>query len=184
MTSSYPGGRVLWLTGLSGAGKSTLAQMLDAWLKEQGIHPVMLDGDAIRDMLPPELAGHDRASRLRIAGFNARLCRFLAHQGLTVICPTISMFHEIQAWNRDNIPGYVEIFLDAPIDLVKTRDPKGIYRRYERGEASEVVGLDIRAEYPLAPDIRLSMDGNTPIAASFDTLISALNGHFHGRHHG
>jgi cytidine diphosphoramidate kinase len=179
--TAQPGGRVLWLTGLSGSGKTTLAHLLDRWLKDQGIHPVMLDGDAIRDLLL-EPAGHDRNTRLRIAGFNARLCSFLAHQGLTVICPTISMFHEIQAWNRDNIPGYVEIFLDAPIDVVKARDPKGIYRRFEQGEASEVVGLDIRAEFPREPDIHLSMDGSTSVAASFQTLINTLNGRFHGRH--
>lgn len=181
MTSSYPGGRVLWLTGLSGAGKTTLAHMLDHRLKAWGIHSVMLDGDTIRDMLL-EPAGHDRASRLKIASFNARLCRFLAQQGLTVICPTISLFHEIQAWNRANIPGYVEIFLDAPVEVVQTRDPKGIYQRFRQGEAKDVVGLDLKAEFPLAPDIYLPMDGSTPITASFETLINTLNGYFHGMH--
>ncbi|MBS1189590.1 MAG: adenylyl-sulfate kinase [Rhodocyclaceae bacterium] len=180
--SLIPGGCVLWLTGLSGSGKTTLARQLDLWLKSRGIHPVMLDGDAIRDLLL-EPAGHDRATRLRIARFNARLCRFLSSQGLTVICPTISMFNEIQSWNRDNIPGYIEIFLDAPIDVVRARDPKGIYHRFERGEASEVVGLDIQAEFPQSPDIRLPMDRHISIESSFATLTSLLNGHLYGRNH-
>jgi adenylylsulfate kinase len=171
------GGKVFWITGLSGSGKTTLARRLDLWIKARGIHPVMLDGDAIRDVLL-EPAGHDRASRLRIARFNARLCRFLASQGLVVICPTISMFHEIQDWNREHISGYVEIFLDAPIDLVGERDPKGIYHRYARGEAHEVVGLDIPAEYPTRPDIRLVMDRCTTIDNSFNILTKELQGHF------
>lgn len=175
--SATSGGKVFWITGLSGSGKSTLARRLDSWIKAHGIHPVMLDGDAIRDVLL-EPAGHDRASRLRIARFNARLCRFLAGQGLAVICPTISMFHEIQDWNREHIPGYVEIFLDVPIDLVVERDPKGIYHRFAQGEAHEVVGLDIPAEYPVQPDIRLVMDRGTTIEHSFDSLTRELQGHF------
>ena len=166
-------GRVYWLTGLSGAGKSTLAAQLDIWFKSKGIHPVMLDGDAIRDLLLDTL-GHDRDTRLRIAKFNARLCRFLSLQGLTVICPTISLFHEVQAWNRENIPGYVEIFLDVPMDVIRAGDPKGIYAKYSRGEVRDVVGLDIKAEFPLNPDIRLGRTGDQDIASTVSALCSKL----------
>lgn len=88
------------------------------------------------------------------------------------------MFDEVRAWNRENVPGYIEIFLDAPIDLVSDRDPKGIYHRYARGEAREVVGLDIPAEYPTTPDIRIVMEQGTTIGDSFHILTKELQGHF------
>lgn len=148
--------RVYWLTGLSGSGKSTLAEYLEMWLRERGQTPVMLDGDAIRDLVL-EPSAHDRESRLRVARFNARLCRFLVTQGQTVICPTISLFHDVQRWNRENIPGYVEIFIDVPLDVIRRRDPKGLYSAYDQGKMRDVVGLDIPAEFPQKPDITLEV---------------------------
>lgn len=166
--------QVFWITGLSGSGKSTIAEMLRCWLAERGIHAVMLDGDAIRDLVL-DGGGHDRNSRLRIARFNARLCRFLGGQGLTVICPTISLFHEVQAWNREHIPGYVEILLDVPMQELHRRDPKGIYARAKSGELQDVVGLDIRAEYPIAPDFVLQHYEGVTVEQSFEALASWMN---------
>lgn len=148
-------GRVFWITGLSGAGKSTLARALYEALRAAGVRPVLLDGDAIRELLL-EPAGHDRAARLNIARFNGRLCRLVASQGIDVICPTISLFHECQRWNRANIARYVEILLDVPLNVVAERDAKGIYARARAGQEKNVVGLDIVAETPESPDIVFS----------------------------
>lgn len=153
ITADRPAGRVYWITGLSGAGKSTLAGLLTAALRTAGRWAVQVDGDAVREMLL-ESPGHDRASRLRIAQTYGRMCRFLSLQGLDVVCPTISMFHDIQAWNRTNIPNYFEIFLDLPFDLLQQRDNKNIYRRALAGELRNVVGVDIDPEFPLRPDIK------------------------------
>jgi adenylylsulfate kinase len=172
-THATGSGRVYWITGLSGSGKTTIAHGLEAWLKRSGTQPIMLDGDAIRDLLL-EPMGHDRATRLKIAGFNARLCRFLALQGLIVICPTISMFREVREWNRQHVPGYVEIFLDASLDTLRRRDPKGIYRRYDSGELHEVVGLDIAAEFPERPDIHIVMDADKDVESCLSELINGL----------
>ena len=103
-------GRVFWITGLSGAGKSTLARALQARLPQS----ILLDGDELRAVLGATASGFDRQSRLELARTYARLCGLLAGQGHTVIMATISLFHEIHAWNRENLPGYREIFLDVP----------------------------------------------------------------------
>ena len=167
-------GRVFWLTGLSGSGKTTVATLLVNWFMGLGIHPVLLDGDVIRDLLL-EPAGHDRGSRLKIARFNARLCRFLSVQGLTVVCPTISLFHEVQAWNRQHVPGYVEILLDTPLEELRRRDPKGIYAKASRGEIHDVVGVDLPAEFPTKPDLRINfVEGRSP-AAILEHLIDSLH---------
>ncbi len=165
-------GRVIWITGLSGAGKTTLARALQARLRAQGRNPILLDGDGIRELMPGS-SGHDRASRLALARFNGRLCRMLADQGQDVLCATISLFHEVQAWNRAHIAQYVEVFLDVCLDELRRRDPLGLYARHDRGEVRDVVGLDLPAEFPLRPDLRLVPAPVSDMAAAVAALLEA-----------
>jgi cytidine diphosphoramidate kinase len=144
-------GTVIWITGLSGAGKSTLADVLCRRLRGKAANVVLVDGDAIRELL--DAPGLDRASRLNIARFNARLCRFLASQGQHVVCATISLFREIHQWNRDNISNYVEVFLDVSMEALRARDPKNIYSQVQQGIIANVVGVDIPAEFPESPHL-------------------------------
>src|SRR5580658_10619623 len=97
-------GRVFWITGLSGAGKTTLGRELSSRLRVIGHPTVFLDGDALRSAIAEDL-GHSADDRRRSAMRNARLCQLLAGQGADVVCATISLFHEVQRWNRENIPG-------------------------------------------------------------------------------
>lgn len=148
-------GTVIWITGLSGAGKSTLAAVLCRRLRTKAANVVLVDGDAIRELLL-ETPGMDRESRLNVARFNARLCWFLALQGQHVVCATISLFREIHEWSRANIANYVEVFLDVSMDTLLARDPKNIYRSARQGSMSNVVGVDIPAEFPSSPDVVFS----------------------------
>jgi cytidine diphosphoramidate kinase len=163
-------GRVFWITGLSGAGKTTLGRELTSRLRAAG-HPVtFLDGDALRSVIAEDL-GHSAEDRRRSAMRNARLCRLLAEQGVDVVCATISLFHEVQRWNRENIPGYREIYLRVPIDELRRRDSKGIYAGAQRGDARNVVGLDLPAEAPEAPDIVLDNYGALDVATAVDRIL-------------
>jgi phosphohistidine swiveling domain-containing protein len=104
---------------------------------------------------------------------NARLCRLLAEQGGDVVCATISMFHEVQRWNRENIPGYREIYLRVPIDELRRRDSKGIYVGDWRGDTHDVVGLDVPAEAPEAPDLVLDNYGALDVSTAVDRILAA-----------
>ena len=145
-------GRVIWLTGLSGAGKTTLAKALQQALPGA----LLLDGDALRSVLSASQTGVDRESRLALALTYARLCRLLADQGATVIIATISLFHAVHAWNRENIHNYLEIFLDVPEDIRRQRDPKGLYATQPQNGKPSMAGLDVAVEFPLQPDIRIT----------------------------
>jgi adenylylsulfate kinase len=145
-----PGGRVIWITGLSGAGKTTLAKALLPLLPRPGL---LLDGDAMREALSLLGGGYERADRLNLALTYARLCLLAAGQGLTVVCATISLFHEVHKWNRANLPGYFEVFLDPPQDVLSARDYKKIYAR--TGGHGAVMGETLAPEFPLNPDLRL-----------------------------
>jgi len=164
-------GRVFWITGLSGAGKTTVGRELWSRLRAAGRPVTFLDGDALRAVIAEDL-GHGAGNRRRSAMRNARLCRLLAGQGIDVVCATISLFHEVQRWNRKNIPGYREIYLRVPIDELRHRDSKGIYAGAQRGDVRDVVGLDVPAEAPEAPDLVLDNYGALDVATAVDRILA------------
>src|SRR5262249_8532234 len=166
-------GIVFWITGLSGAGKTTVGRELWSRLRSAGRPAVFLDGDVLREAIADDL-GHSGEDRLRSAKRNARTCRLLAEQGLDVVCSTISMFHEVRKWNRENIVGYREIYLRVPMPELERRDPKGIYARARSGESANVVGIDVLAELPDAADIVLDNYGELDPKKAVDVIWERL----------
>ena len=145
---------VFWITGLSGAGKSTVADLLAIRLRAIRRPVLRLDGDVLRSIFAPE-AAHGAEERLLLAMSYGKLCREVAEQGIDVVCATISMFHAVQRWNRQHIANYREIYLRVPIDELRRRDTKGLYGSVLRGDAANLVGVDIAAEFPENPDLTI-----------------------------
>ena len=169
--------RVLWITGLSGAGKSTLAHEVVGRLRAEGQTVVMLDGDELREVFGAVAASaqnHGRERRLALAMQYAHLCRVIAAQGLTVVIATISLFREVHAWNRANLPGYFEVYLKVPEEELRRRDPKGIYRRFDAGELTHVAGLDLPVDEPEAADWVVEFDPDRPVAVLAEDLFNRL----------
>lgn len=154
-------GRVIWITGLSGAGKSTIARAAVAQLRATGEPPVLLDGDAIREAIADPHTAHDPASRLANAYRISHLAKLFADQGHTVFVATMSIFHEIHAWNRVNLPNYLEVWVEVALGALRKRDARGLYSRHENGDATNVPGMDLDYERPLQPD--LVLDNNPPL---------------------
>ena len=165
-------GRVFWITGLSGSGKTTVGRELWRRLRASGYSVIFLDGDELRAAIAEDL-GHSAGNRRQSAMRNARLCRLLAAQGSDVVCATISLFHEVQRWNRENISGYREIYLRVPLDELRRRDSKGIYAAGQRGDAQDIVGVDVPAEFPEAPDLVLDNYGELDIATAVERILAA-----------
>ncbi|QPJ66727.1 MAG: adenylyl-sulfate kinase [Candidatus Nitrohelix vancouverensis] len=166
-------GAVYWFTGLSGAGKTTLGESFFKELKKQGAHVIFLDGDAIRDILGNPW-GHSIEDRKKYARSYGKLCQFFSNQGVDVVCATISMFHEIRHWNRNNIARYQEIYVKVPLDILKQRDSKGIYSKAREGEINQVMGMDLEFEEPLTPDCVIVNDGTRSIDDITHSLIESL----------
>ena len=129
-------GQVIWITGLSGSGKTTIAEALCTRFKKFELSPVILDGDILREIFngnDKNSASYDRNERINLSHKYGLLCKNLSSQGFTVIIATVSMFDEVYAWNRKNLPNYFEVYLDVPLKELIRRDPKNIYKRFADG---------------------------------------------------
>lgn len=167
----HSGGRVLWLTGFSGAGKSTIAQALKTKFNEQQVDVLVLDGDIVREAIDDPHWLFDLNSRLKGSYRYAKLAEMAAKQGLTVIVPTISMFHEIHEWNRKNITGYFEVYLKVDADIRERRDPKKLYQASQEKMNQQMVGVDLQAEVPISPDFIVENNGTRENIAEISEAI-------------
>ena len=145
---------VLWFTGLSGAGKSTVANALEKALFQRGHHSYLLDGDNVRHGLNRDLgfSDDDRVENIRRIGEVARL---MADAGLVVLTAFISPFRADRAMVRELMEDgeFVEIHVDAPLDVCETRDPKGLYAKARAGVIRNFTGIDSPYEPPEAAEI-------------------------------
>lgn len=154
------GGGIVWMTGLSGAGKSTLATSLSNRLAPA--RPVqLLDGDEVRAFLSAGL-GFSRADRDTNVQRIAYVARLLAHHGVLVFVAAISPYAatraSLRAQSRAAGHPFLEIFVDAPLDVVIARDVKGLYRRALSGELPSFTGISDPYEPPFAPDLVVRTD--------------------------
>ena len=170
-------GIVYWICGLAGSGKTTIARQFTDYLKEKNIKPIIIDGDNIRKVFKLD-KDYSRKGRLEIARVYSHLSKMLSDQGFVVIVSVIAMFKEIQNYNRNEIKNYVEVFLDVPIEKLVERDQKNLYSRALKGEIKEVVGVDIKPDFPVKPDLRILNYGTNSLEKSLDILIK----HFEDNH--
>ena len=158
-----------WITGLSATGKTTLSKLLVENFRSSGKFVVHLDGDELRQVLSDEV--YTREERIALGMRYSRLCRLLTSQGVDVVISTIGLFKELHVWNRKNIQNYVEVFIDTPLDELKKRDPKDIYKRFASGEIKNVAGLDLKVDFPVNPDVCLKWSSSKTIDSMFQELL-------------
>ena len=147
---------VLWFTGLSGAGKSTIANLLEKRLHALGCHTYVLDGDNVRHGLNKDL-GFTEADRVENIRRVAEVARLMADAGLIVLVSFISPFRAERRMARDLMPpgDFIEVFVDTPLHVAESRDPKGLYKKARRGELQNFTGIDSPYEPPESPEIRI-----------------------------
>lgn len=156
----YPG-YVLWMTGLSGAGKTTIALLLEEELKARGCKFERLDGDVVRESLTRDLgfSKEDRDKNIERVSFVAKL---LSRNGVGCVCSFISPYQAVRDMVRANTTNFMEVFIDAPLDVVIARDVKGMYKKAIAGEIPNFTGISDPFEAPVAPDIHIRTDRETP----------------------
>ena len=173
-------GAVIWLTGLSGAGKSTIAQSLERDLFHRGMNTYVLDGDNIRHGLNSNLgfSPDDRVENIRRVSEVAKL---MADAGTVVITAFISPYRMDRRRAREiALEGnaeFIEVFVDAPLEVCEARDPKNLYKKARAGEIREFTGIDAPYEAPDDPEIVVRTDEQTvdeSVATILEQLLSRL----------
>ncbi|WP_304073511.1 sulfate adenylyltransferase subunit CysN [Maricaulis maris] len=147
---------ILWFTGLSGAGKSTVANLVERKLSQAGHHTYSLDGDNIRHGLNRDLGftDEDRVENVRRIGEVGKL---FVDSGLIVTCSFISPFRSERQMVRELVDDgeFIEVFIDAPLEVCIERDPKGLYKKAQAGEIKNFTGFDSPYEVPEAPELHI-----------------------------
>ena len=166
----FQDGTLYWITGLSGAGKTTIGNRLYYEIKKEKSNVVLLDGDLIKNIVNDSVEYSEEARRKRAVKY-AQLCKLLTDQGMIVICCTIAMYDEVRDWNRKNNKGYVEVFLNVPMDVLRSRDQKNLYSNYSLGKVKNLSGIDISVEFPKTPDIEIINDGKLTIDACVKRIM-------------
>ena len=165
-------GFVVWMTGLSGAGKTTIAHVLVDQLKARGIPVERLDGDVVRQSLTRDLGftKEDRATNIERVTFVAKL---LSRNGVGCICSFISPYQSVRDHVRDETTNFVEVYVDAPLEVVIERDVKGLYKQAIAGEIENFTGISDPFEAPENPDVHVRTDRQT-VEESAATIIDYL----------
>ena len=154
-------GLVFWITGLPGSGKTTIAKKIKKSIELKYGKTILFSGDDLRKIL--NFLDYDKEKRLVYSKSYAYLIKNLSNQNLNVIIATVALFNEIHKWNRKNIQNYCEIFIKTNISKIKSHKKKKLY--FEK--KNNLVGIDIKPEFPLKPDIK--------IINNFDKSIDTLS---------
>jgi adenylylsulfate kinase len=166
-------GFTLWFTGLSGSGKSTLAQYLTPILLEKGCKVEILDGDEVRENLSKGLgfSKEDRDTNIRRIGYVANM---LARNGVCAITAAISPYREIRDECRARSQAaFVEVYVDAPLEVVEARDTKGLYKKARAGIIKQFTGISDPYEEPTRPEV-VVQTGDESIEESASKILAYL----------
>jgi bifunctional enzyme CysN/CysC len=150
-------GLTVWFTGLSGAGKTTITQAVYEKLWAKGLKVEVLDGDVVRHQLSKDLgfSKEDRDENIRRIGFIARL---LNRNGVIVLVSAISPYRAIRDEVRRTVGNFMEVYVNAPLQVCEERDPKGHYRRARTGQLAHFTGVTDPYEPPLKPEVECRTD--------------------------
>ncbi|MEH2159806.1 MAG: adenylyl-sulfate kinase [Nostoc sp.] len=165
-------GVTIWLTGLSGAGKTTICQFLETELRSQGYKIEVLDGDVVRQNLSEGLtfSKKDRDENIRRIGFVAHL---LTRNNVIVLVSVISPYRAIRQEVKERIGDFIEVYINAPLEVCEQRDVKGLYKKARAGEIKNFTGIDDLYEVPLEPDVECKTNEET-IAQSANKILNKL----------
>ena len=167
----------IWFTGLSGAGKTTTAQRVIDLLRDSNRHSLLLDGDELRSGLNIDLS-FDRASRRENARRTTEVALLAAKSGSVAVVSLISPYQEDRdyARSRHSESGlfFFEVFVDTPLAICESRDPKGLYESARKTSNSLMTGYSDPYERPVQPDLTLTPDIGEPDQMA-QVVINAIN---------
>jgi len=149
---------LFWITGLPGSGKTTIAKKIHKSIEKRYGPTIEISGDELRKIFL--FKNYDIKSRKFYAKSYSKFCKLLIKKKFNVIFSTVSLFHNVQRWNRKNIKGYYEIFINSDVKKIIKLNKKKIYKK-----KSNLIGVNLNAEFPKKPNliIKNNFNENTKI---------------------
>tara|TARA_Y100000589_G_scaffold5472_1_gene4774 strand:+ start:2494 stop:3033 length:540 start_codon:yes stop_codon:yes gene_type:complete len=166
---------VIWITGLSDAGKTSTSKILVNKLRNDNQKVIALDGDELRKVFKRKDFSID--SRVELGYQYSNLCQVISSQGILTVISCIALIKEIHQFNKKNIKNYFDVFLDVPIEILKKRDSKGIYKKFSEGTLENVYGLDINYDPPISPKVHIKYNEKISCVDAANIIYDKLN-HF------
>jgi adenylyl-sulfate kinase len=153
-------GFTVWFTGLPFSGKKRLAGLLAAKLKSLGLSSQVLDGGKIRRRYAKKL-GYKREDVYQNIQRICFECGMLTENGIAALAVTVSPYRELRQECRERIGRFVEVYCKCPLDILKQRDTKGLYRAAEEGRIHDLAGISAPFEEPEKPEVLFESDRET-----------------------
>lgn len=164
-------GWAIWITGLPASGKSTIARHLVAILESENIQVQVLESDELRDVLTPNPT-YSPTERDIFYNSMVYIGTLLANNSVNVLMDAVANRRKWRDKARENIDRFIEIYVNTPLSVCKERDPKGIYEKAEKGEATTVPG--IQAEYEKTENPEVTVDGTVDPKKSAEKIMEAM----------
>jgi adenylylsulfate kinase len=165
-------GTFLWFTGVPASGKSTIGKGVEKALRERGVKIENMDADEIRANLSPDLGytAKDRDLNTKRLAFMGKI---LTRNGVCTIVAAVSPLKEHRDRARKMVDQFMEIYVKASLDTCKQRDPKGLYKRAERGEIADIAGWHMPFEEPEKPEVVCDTD-TEDLAACINKVLATM----------
>ena len=162
-------GILFWITGLAGSGKSNIAKKIKGEISKIYGPTLLINGDDLRNIF--ELKKYDKKSRLIYSKRFCRFARFITNQKINLIFAIVGMMNEPRTWNRKNIENYIEIYIKSDIKSILRERKKKLYF----SKKNNLVGLDIKPQFPKNPDILIFNDFKKSISILSKELLKKIN---------
>ena len=161
-------GILFWITGLSVSGKTSIAEKIKNKIIKKYGPTLTLSGDDLRTIF--NYKKFSRKSRIQYALSYSKFCKYITNQNINVILSTVSLFHKVRNWNRKKINNYVEIYIETDSKKVFKKKNKYFYK----GNHKNVMGKNLKAEFPKYPDIKIKNDFTKPLNKLSKELIRKI----------
>ena len=162
-------GILFWITGLSGSGKTGIAEKIKSNISNKYGPTLAVSGDDLRKIF--NYKKFSRKDRLAYALTYGKFCKYITDKKINTILSTVSLFHKVRKWNRTNINNYIEIYIQSDIHKIFKQKKKFFYR----GNYKNIVGRNIKPEFPQSPHITIKNDFNKSINVLAKELIKEIN---------
>jgi adenylylsulfate kinase len=152
---------ILWITGLPASGKSSITSALVDQLRSRGVDPIVLESDTFRKYFTSHASYSEEDRVLFYRGIVDLAAKLVGH-GVPVLIDATGNLRAYRQPARDQLSRFAEVFVDCPLEVCQSRDPKGIYRKALEGSATTVPGAQAPYEPPIHPEVHIRSDHVDP----------------------